>query len=188
MSVVSDADVNALSLLDAVRPFSQLARGDVAYAGGKGANLGELVRAGLPVPDGFVVGAPAYAAFCEQTGLRERLSGAAERGRCRGHRRTSGRERRRLGAVQRDTHARAAGKGDPRPLRAARWRGSPSAGGCALLGHRRGHSRELVCRDERDLPEHPRRGRGDRRCASLLALVVRRAHDLLPRRKRVPTG
>jgi pyruvate,water dikinase len=44
------------------------------YAGGKGANLGELTSAGLPVPDGFVVGAPAYAVFCVQTGLRERLT------------------------------------------------------------------------------------------------------------------
>ena len=58
----------------AVRPFAQLGREDVDYAGGKGANLGELTAAGLPVPDGFVIGAPAYAAFCVQTGLRERLA------------------------------------------------------------------------------------------------------------------
>ena len=48
-----------------VRLFSELGREDVEYAGGKGANLGELTRAGLPVPAGFVIGAPAYAAFCE---------------------------------------------------------------------------------------------------------------------------
>ncbi len=59
---------------DGVRPFAQLRRDDVDYAGGKGANLGELTSAGLPVPDGFVVGAPAYAAFLVQTGLRERLA------------------------------------------------------------------------------------------------------------------
>jgi len=59
---------------DTVRPFARLGREDVAYAGGKGANLGELVSAGLPVPAGFVVGAPAYAAFLAQTGLRERLA------------------------------------------------------------------------------------------------------------------
>ncbi len=59
---------------DAVRPFADLRRKDVDYAGGKGANLGELTSAGLPVPDGFVVGAPAYAAFLIQTGLRERLA------------------------------------------------------------------------------------------------------------------
>ncbi|MGA2165502.1 MAG: phosphoenolpyruvate synthase, partial [Solirubrobacteraceae bacterium] len=63
------------STLEPVRAFSRLGRGDVAYAGGKGANLGELTAAGLPVPDGFVVGAPAYAAFCGETGLRERLAG-----------------------------------------------------------------------------------------------------------------
>jgi pyruvate,water dikinase len=57
------------------RAFSELNREDVAYAGGKGANLGELAKAGLPVPDGFVVGAPAYASFCDSTGLRERLTG-----------------------------------------------------------------------------------------------------------------
>ena len=57
----------------AVRPFADLSRADVPFAGGKGANLGELTRAGLPVPDGFVVGAPAYAAFCDESGLRARL-------------------------------------------------------------------------------------------------------------------
>jgi len=60
-------------LLDTLRPFTRLSREDVAYAGGKGANLGELASAGLPVPEGFVIGAPAYSAFCEQTGLRDRL-------------------------------------------------------------------------------------------------------------------
>ncbi|HYB24773.1 MAG TPA: PEP/pyruvate-binding domain-containing protein, partial [Solirubrobacteraceae bacterium] len=62
------------SELEPVRAFTELGRGDVQYAGGKGANLGELTAAGLPVPEGFVVGAPAYASYCEQTGLRARLS------------------------------------------------------------------------------------------------------------------
>jgi pyruvate,water dikinase len=57
----------------ALRPFADLARGDVDYAGGKGANLGELTGAGVPVPPGFVVGAPAYGAFCDEGGLRERI-------------------------------------------------------------------------------------------------------------------
>jgi pyruvate,water dikinase len=57
-----------------VRFFDDLRRTDVAFAGGKGANLGELVSAGLPVPPGFVVGAPAYAAFCDESRLRERPS------------------------------------------------------------------------------------------------------------------
>jgi pyruvate,water dikinase len=58
---------------DAVRDFGQLSRRDVEYAGGKGANLGELTAVGFPVPPGFVVGAPSYAAFCDDTGLRERI-------------------------------------------------------------------------------------------------------------------
>ncbi|HJV30386.1 MAG TPA: PEP/pyruvate-binding domain-containing protein, partial [Gaiellaceae bacterium] len=62
-----------IAAADAVRTFSNLRRADIAYAGGKGANLGELTAAGLPVPDGFVVGAPAYAAFCAG-GLRDRIA------------------------------------------------------------------------------------------------------------------
>ncbi|HET7485547.1 MAG TPA: phosphoenolpyruvate synthase [Solirubrobacterales bacterium] len=58
---------------DVVRGFEQLSRADVDYAGGKGANLGELTAAGIPVPSGFVVGAPTYAAFCDASGLRSRI-------------------------------------------------------------------------------------------------------------------
>ena len=72
MSISTEAE--AQSIVEPIRPFARLGRDDVAYAGGKGANLGELTSAGLPVPDGFVVGAPAYAAFCAETGLRERLT------------------------------------------------------------------------------------------------------------------
>jgi pyruvate,water dikinase len=61
-----------------IRSFGDLTRADVRYAGGKGANLGELTRAGLPVPPGFVVGAPAYAAFVEARGLRERIAARLE--------------------------------------------------------------------------------------------------------------
>jgi phosphohistidine swiveling domain-containing protein len=44
-----------------VVPLGDLGRDDIAAAGGKGANLGELVRAELPVPEGFVVTTEAYA-------------------------------------------------------------------------------------------------------------------------------
>jgi pyruvate,water dikinase len=57
-----------------IRDFASLRRGDVAFAGGKGANLGELTAAGLPVPPGFVVGASAYAALCDGGGLRSRIA------------------------------------------------------------------------------------------------------------------
>jgi len=56
-----------------LRAFAELTRADVAFAGGKGANLGELTAAGLPVPPGFVIGASVYAAFVDGTGLRKRI-------------------------------------------------------------------------------------------------------------------
>ena len=59
---------------DAIRDLGTLAHSDVAYAGGKGANLGELTAAGLPVPPGFVIGAPSYAAFRDELGLRNRIA------------------------------------------------------------------------------------------------------------------
>jgi pyruvate,water dikinase len=66
--------MTATQTATAVRSFTELSRSDVPFAGGKGANLGELTRAGLPVPPGFVVGAPAYAAFCDESGLRRRIA------------------------------------------------------------------------------------------------------------------
>jgi pyruvate, water dikinase len=56
------------------RAIADLSHDDIPYAGGKGANLGELTAAGLPVPDGFVVGAPTYAAYVESTGLRAAIA------------------------------------------------------------------------------------------------------------------
>ena len=46
-----------------VLSFTQIGRGDLALAGGKGANLGELTRAGFPVPPGFCVTTAAYRLF-----------------------------------------------------------------------------------------------------------------------------
>ena len=57
----------------AIRWFDDLSLADVSIAGGKGANLGELTRAGLPVPRGFVVGAPAYLDAMERGGVRRDL-------------------------------------------------------------------------------------------------------------------
>src|SRR5919199_4278251 len=45
--------------------FNEIRKDDIALAGGKGANLGELSRAGLPVPPGFVLTTAAYDAFVE---------------------------------------------------------------------------------------------------------------------------
>ncbi|UNK70881.1 PEP/pyruvate-binding domain-containing protein [Microbacterium sp. H1-D42] len=56
--------------------LDELGRGDLDVAGGKGANLGELLRAGLPVPGGFVVTTDAYAQAAEAVGLAERVADA----------------------------------------------------------------------------------------------------------------
>ena len=64
-----------------VRPLRDLRATDLPIAGGKGANLGELVRAGFPVPDGFVVTTAAYDAFVAAGDLDariDRLAAAAD--------------------------------------------------------------------------------------------------------------
>ena len=58
---------------DLLRRFEELSKQDTDYAGGKGANLGEMTAAGLPVPPGYVVGASSYALFCDVGGLRDRI-------------------------------------------------------------------------------------------------------------------
>ena len=42
---------------------------DTAIAGGKGASLGEMTRAGIPVPPGFVVLTKAFEAYIEETNI-----------------------------------------------------------------------------------------------------------------------
>jgi pyruvate,water dikinase len=64
---------------ESVIPFDRLSVGDVEVAGGKGANLGEVTRAGLPVPPGFIVTAPAYLQAMESGGVRDELASAAGR-------------------------------------------------------------------------------------------------------------
>ena len=51
---------------------------DIPLVGGKGANLGELIAAGLPVPGGFCVTAEAYRSA--MTPLREEIAGLLEAG------------------------------------------------------------------------------------------------------------
>ncbi|MGC3995247.1 MAG: PEP/pyruvate-binding domain-containing protein [Propionicimonas sp.] len=57
--------------------LADLGRTDVAVAGGKGANLGELVRGGFPVPDGFVVTTAAYDRFVAEHHLADAIADAA---------------------------------------------------------------------------------------------------------------
>jgi pyruvate,water dikinase len=65
-----------------IRDFTALGKNDTSLAGGKGANLGELTRAGLPVPPGFVVTAEAFLTSMSQVrdDLAAELTIALDRG------------------------------------------------------------------------------------------------------------
>ncbi|MGI8458459.1 MAG: PEP/pyruvate-binding domain-containing protein [Propionibacteriaceae bacterium] len=52
-----------------IRWFDAIGAGDVGLVGGKAANLGELVAAGLPVPPGFVITTDAYRRHAHETGV-----------------------------------------------------------------------------------------------------------------------
>lgn len=59
-----------------VAPLSQFDRQDLALAGGKGANLGELLKAGFNVPPGFVITIAAYDLLLSRGGLQEQIQQA----------------------------------------------------------------------------------------------------------------
>jgi pyruvate,water dikinase len=52
-----------------IKNFRQLTNKDTASAGGKGASLGEMTQAKIPVPPGFVVLASAFQKFIEETDI-----------------------------------------------------------------------------------------------------------------------
>ena len=60
-----------------ILPFTAIDRGALAVAGGKAANLGELVRAGFPVPAGFCVTTAAYDLVATDAGLGPTLAALA---------------------------------------------------------------------------------------------------------------
>jgi pyruvate,water dikinase len=62
-----------VTLTDTIAALNTITKQDVGIAGGKGANLGELRRAGFPVPPGFVVTAPAFLRVLEECGIRGQL-------------------------------------------------------------------------------------------------------------------
>ncbi len=68
-SEIPDQDSRA----DIVRWFDQLSKRDVPVAGGKGANLGELTQAKIPVPPGFVITAQTFFRFLHESGMREKV-------------------------------------------------------------------------------------------------------------------
>jgi pyruvate,water dikinase len=62
--------------MDFMRWFTEVGQNETGLVGGKGANLGELTKAGLPVPPGFCVTSAAYQDFFRQNGLDQRVAQA----------------------------------------------------------------------------------------------------------------
>jgi len=56
-----------------IKSFKQLTKKDVSVAGGKGASLGEMTNAKIPVPPGFVLLASAFDRFLEETDLLQEV-------------------------------------------------------------------------------------------------------------------
>ena len=53
--------------------FDEIDKDDVDLVGGKGANLGEMTKAGIPVPRGFNVTSKAYFDFLEENKLKSKI-------------------------------------------------------------------------------------------------------------------
>ncbi len=64
--------------MEYVKLFGEICKDDVEIAGGKGASLGEMTRAGIPVPGGFVVLRDAFDRFIEETDLMPEIDAALD--------------------------------------------------------------------------------------------------------------
>jgi len=53
--------------------FHEVTKKDIPLVGGKGANLGEMTNAHVPVPPGFIVTADAYFDFLNETGITNQI-------------------------------------------------------------------------------------------------------------------
>ena len=62
-----------------IKNLSELNKDSIPEAGGKGANLGILIHAGLPVPAGFVITTNAYRAHLDEADLQKRIQERLEK-------------------------------------------------------------------------------------------------------------
>ena len=59
--------------MEIIRDFKKLNKNDVLLAGGKGASLGELTKAGIPVPKGFVILSSVFEEFIKENNLNSEI-------------------------------------------------------------------------------------------------------------------
>ncbi len=62
-----------------IRSFGSISKHDASIAGGKGASLGEMTQAGIPVPPGYVVLASTFDRFIEETKLKAEIDSILHR-------------------------------------------------------------------------------------------------------------
>ena len=59
--------------MEYIKWLTELSKDSIGIAGGKGANLGEMVSVGLPVPEGFVVTTKAFEKFLEINKIKDEI-------------------------------------------------------------------------------------------------------------------
>jgi len=59
--------------LPLVIDFKNIDKDSISLVGGKGANLGEMINSGFPVPDGFAVTVPSYELFLRESGVAKTI-------------------------------------------------------------------------------------------------------------------
>ena len=57
-----------------ILPFNKISKKDIPSVGGKGANLGEMINHGFPVPNGFAITVAAYDHFIDTNNLAKRIN------------------------------------------------------------------------------------------------------------------
>ncbi len=62
-----------------IKSFTDLGKGDTAIAGGKGASLGEMTQAGIPVPPGFVILSNTFDFFIKETDILQEIDSILNR-------------------------------------------------------------------------------------------------------------
>lgn len=64
--------------MEYIKPLSNLSKQNSDIAGGKGASLGEMFQAGIPVPEGFVILSPTFDAFLMKADLVQEIEAILE--------------------------------------------------------------------------------------------------------------
>ena len=59
--------------------FKELSKDDIPLVGGKGANLGEMYNAGLPIPPGFAITSEAFRKFIVGKKIDQQIFGILQK-------------------------------------------------------------------------------------------------------------